>query len=156
MERTVEALCVEVSARPMPIQLWGLTPDANHVVVNESLSGWERRYAIAHELGHVMCLRGLLPLIAAEELICDWVAYEFLVPLADVESFDWEAGELAEAYGVGTFTASAQLISAGRLPPLVRTVDGVVICARCGHRAHLPGCECRRYRYDTLLPLPVV
>ena len=149
------ALEVQVLQRPLPGSLWGLTPSPGRVVINAALRGWRTGFALAHELGHVLVQRGALLPGPVVERTCDWFAHELIIPTAAAIDCP-DAHSLGMLYPDTGPTAAAQLARCGWLPPLARLRDGTVICQSCGHRNHLPGCECRRFRYDTDLELRVI
>jgi hypothetical protein len=66
-------LGITVLTRSMTESLWGLTIDAETVWVNSGLHSADRRFAIAHEIAHVLVRRGKArpPGITAEEAFAD-------------------------------------------------------------------------------------
>jgi Zn-dependent peptidase ImmA (M78 family) len=149
-----DRLTVRVVLSDLGASMWGVTLDKDCVVVSSRLSGAERRYALAHELAHVLGRRtaGLQDAGGwREERFADAFAREMLLPGAEVRDAARDArrlpvARLAERYGVHEGTVLLQAAAVGLAPVVQRTPTGAVLCAHCGHRAHVPGCPCRAAR----------
>ena len=140
VSRTAAGLGVTVSSsEDLREGHWGLTL-GDDVIVSARLSRPEWRFALAHELGHVLAARGDLGWVSDldEELICDWFAIELLAPAAVVGA--GSAARWAEWLDVPRAVVIAQRIRGLDEPP--RPVDEWVVCPACGVRPHLPGCSC--------------
>lgn len=144
MEAALRALDVKVGRRPMK-SAWGVSFGATRVVVASGMSDERTRFALAHELGHVLCRLGRAPWVARarEELFADWFARELLLPTASAVG---AASRLARTFAVEERTALLQLAARSRKPAMQVMADGTVLCAICGDRPHLPGCACRVVR----------
>jgi Zn-dependent peptidase ImmA (M78 family) len=77
---TSRHLGIRVIRRAMVSTLWGLTVDADTVLINSKLSGANGRFALAHEIAHVLARRGACSPghIADEEAFADAFANELL------------------------------------------------------------------------------
>lgn len=135
--------------------MWGVTLAADSVVINRCLGALERRFALAHELAHVLRLRAgrCLPEPAwREERFADAFARELLLPRAVVRATASVSGaggvdDLAREYAVDRGTVLLQAAAVGLAPAVQTTDEGrAVLCADCGHRPHAPGCACRAAR----------
>jgi Zn-dependent peptidase ImmA (M78 family) len=151
------ANCLGVSVRLERLDhpLLGLTVSEHEVVIHKGLRPAPRRFVVAHEIGHVLVRRGVLPNgHRDEERIADAFARELLVPAASLGP-DVNITSFAQSRGVEPVVVVAQLATAGHLPPLVRFC-GAVVCARCGDRSHDLRCDCTLYRQRPNLHLPAV
>jgi hypothetical protein len=134
--------------------MWGVTMSSDCVAVSTRLSEAERRYALAHELAHVLARRAPGQRDVGgwrEERFADTFARELLMPKADVRQAAGADGRvpsavLADRYGVDEGTVLLQAAAVGLGPALQTTPAGAVLCVHCGHRAHVPGCPCRAAR----------
>jgi hypothetical protein len=118
------------------------------VVLNgSSPSPGRRRFAFAHEAGHVLMSRGRMPWVdrRSEELWADWFAHELTFPRRWLREGRWEQLRLF-ADPAERQTIAAHLASSSLRGDVVLRVDDAVVCGRCGNRHLLDGCDCRRFR----------
>lgn len=149
-----EWLSVRVVLSDLGTSMWGVTMSSDCVAISSRLPETERRYALAHELAHVLARRAPGPRHLTgwrEERFADAFARELLMPKADVRQATGSEGRvpsaaLADGYGVDEGTVLLQAAAVGLGPALQTTPDGAVLCVHCGHRAHVPGCLCRAAR----------
>ena len=141
-----EELGIRVIRRPLPAGVWGVTTDCSLVAVNAALPEADFRFALAHELGHVLVRRGTLRWVVptTEEWTCDWFAIHLLVPS------EWLARELEQSDHdlANRLRVTPKAVSAQRLRLQVGgrhlRAAGRQACRTCGVRPHLAGCSCRR------------
>lgn len=132
----------------------GWTTSADEVVLQSRLGGTERRYVLAHEIGHVLVRRGALSFRCrrTEECFADAFARELLLPAVHVGSAaEGHTAQLCRRYGVPGFVVALQMARIGLAPPIMRDLRGSVLCVTCGHRVSLSECECLRYRQNPRL-----
>jgi Zn-dependent peptidase ImmA (M78 family) len=151
-----DRLRVRVVVSDLGTSMWGVTLDRDCVAVSSRLSGVERRYAVAHELAHVLGLRAARRQGTGgwrEERFADAFARELLLPREDVRAAAADGSvpvaALAGWYGVDEETVLLQAAAVGLASPLQEPPGGTaVLCVQCGHRAHVPGCPCRLARAE--------
>lgn len=155
VEQLAAKMHVSISTEDLPPSLWGLAPSSDWVVVNRRLDSLTRRFAVVHELGHVTVERRTVRLSGiGEELFCDRLADELLLPTDELAETKMLLPALITTYRAPSFTVAAQLIRAGLAPPMVRVDDARVVCSDCGHRQRATSCECGPFRQDPRLSLP--
>lgn len=135
---------VVVRSRDLPSSLDGATLGPSDVVIRRSLGKKRRRFVLAHELGHVLVRRGLVPWVTdrSEERFADEFALELLVgstKLADI-------ADLARRMKVEPRVAAWALCRNGALPEVVILSKNLVVCKACGFRHRGGGCVCNRDR----------
>ncbi len=143
------SLAVQVGVRDLPVTLWGATTSSNRVVLNQKLSPQRRRFALAHELGHVLFRRGRCPWVGAdrEEHSADEFASELLTPSSYVATCG-DSIRLAEILDVEEWVAELARIRCQQRPSPQRLCDGTVLCIYCGARARATAtwCDCAELR----------
>jgi hypothetical protein len=118
------------------------------VVLNRSSpSPGRRRFAFAHEVGHVLMSRGQMQWVdrRSEELWADWFAHELTFPRRWLREGWWKQLRLF-ADPAERQTIASHLASFSPQGDAVLRVDDAVVCGRCGNRQLLDGCDCRRFR----------
>jgi IrrE N-terminal-like domain len=130
--------------------LQGLALDGRLVVVASWITSLtQRRWVLAHELGHVLVQRGALPHCSeSEEWTADWFARELLAPNSHLAALPDLAPEAAaEHFDVDVAHIVLQRLRlAGATEPVI--YDGQVLCPDCGHCQFLPRCSCGTLRRD--------
>jgi hypothetical protein len=160
VHRLAADMGVSVTSRPLAHGLHGLTTGRDRVVISSELGQPATRYALAHELGHVLSRRGELPTPRSPrdgEQDADRFAHALLLP--DLVALTQQTvSQSARRYGVDAHVVASRLAAAGLVPRIVRTLAGVVCCGACGFMARSPLCECSRYRSSASLAqtLPAV
>lgn len=152
-------LGVQVAERDLGPSLFGMTRGQRAVVISTRLSAPERRFTLAHELGHILVKRGLASWVQVtwEERFADAFARELLVPSALLGKHDPSDAEvLSRRLKAPMVAVLLQFASNGMLPALSSTARGEVLCVRCGDRPYVPGCSCSHYRRGGGGGLPVV
>lgn len=157
-----DQLGVEIAQRRLAASLHGVTTSASLVTINSVLAPPASRWAIAHELAHVLVRRRVAPAVgsAAEEQYADEFANELLIPLAELENMlraGHQAGDIANVFDVEKDIVILRLMRLGAVDPIGRSADGRVHCLDCGVRPTRPACKCVRYRQgDAGLRLPLL
>jgi hypothetical protein len=158
LDALARSLDVQVLHRSLGPRLRGETHDAKVVVLHRKLRGRERRFTLAHELGHILVRRGRAPWLARddEERFADAFARELLVPSSMLRGCDVsDAVRLAARFSAPLNCVLLQFVAQGLLPPLAVTRDRVVLCIRCGDWPHVKACACRAHRVAGGVGLPV-
>jgi len=164
-DTVARALGVRVTMVEMPNSLWGLTSSTTDIWINRSLPAGGRRYAIAHELAHVLVLRNTVRWAADdEEWLADWFAREWLLPLQKLAQFVASRPQggcdlsclhsLEEAslhFRVPVTVCVLQGMRLGLLPSPWLQGDRL-LCRWCGDRRRVSRCECQTYRPLTSHP----
>ena len=152
-------LGVTVLYRAMAVTLHGVTFSTRRVTVNANLPVRRRRFALVHELAHVLVARGQCPYVEAqdEERFADRFARHILLPLEDVAAAA-TTDDLAAIYEVDQDVVSLQMAELERAPAIARSGAGSILCVHCGTQLRRLACECARYRVNPRLAadLPVV
>lgn len=154
-DEVAKALRVRVRRSSLAAPLSGLTLGDREVVVNRSLAGRDYRFTLAHELGHVLVLRGaaVSAYWQSEELFADAFARELLLPAREVRACS-RLRDLVKQYVLPAPEALAQIQVAGFEDPLVRDENGNIACIRCGARNRGTSCVCaRRRRQVSAIPI---
>lgn len=150
LERIGDDLGITVTTAKLRGGLWGATLGTDKVVVAASLRPPQRRFALAHELGHVLLRRRrcFLDTAVPEEWFCDMFAAELLASRALFTFGHQRPGAWwARTLAVEPAVVAAQQASAGYGPPVTTLASGAVACSRCGVRPHMPACPCRQVRH---------
>lgn len=161
VEELAANLGVPVKWRQLIPHLQGLTTNGQRVTINSGLSGPFQRYALAHELAHVLMHRGVMyqPRESVdEELSADRFARDLLVPTGLAELPKAHPGLLALALDVPLEVVVSQLAVQSGRSTILRASNGVICCSVCGFVARSPGCACFQFRADRRLAdrLPAV
>jgi hypothetical protein len=138
-------LGVEIDHRLLPQTLWGVTYGARHVVLNAALSVPRRRFALAHELAHVLVRTGDVigrSVEWDEEAFADEFA-RALLRLA--EGFDSVRPRTQDGRPEPWLASWNSLRDTGAAPTYQRVGD-IVVCVRCGPRRRSWYCRCARLR----------
>lgn len=154
LEAVALRLGVRVRTQLISESIQGLTVSRDEIILHRGLTETERRYVLAHELGHVLVRRGRLTFRnrRAEECFADAFARELLLPAGDVlQRRDSTIPTLCRRYGVSRSVAALQMAEAGLAPSLMRDRDGSVLCVSCGDRQSMSECACLRYRQNPTL-----
>ena len=127
--RMAASLGVRVTVAPLPPSLWGMTVGHSDVTVNASLRKGDAKFALAHELGHVLLRRARSPEVGTphEEPLCDEFARVVLT----------RQGGTLPAW-LRTWN---KLVTIGASDDH-RVVGRVVVCGRCGPRRQEWPCRC--------------
>lgn len=158
----VWAIAQRLQLRPIVTDLgstlWGCLPVIDRPVVNIRLTPKRRRFALAHELGHVMVAAGHARWVSSkdEEWFADWFARELLAPSRRLETVAGSSSaaptqaensvrEAASSWDVEEEVILLQKASRG-LAPALQIFGETVLCAACGHRGHMQSCPCRSLR----------
>jgi len=149
LERLCKNLGVAVRVGDLPADTWGLTFLDTLVLINQALGDADARFALAHELGHLLCRRGAMPHVTAdaEEWACDWFGAELLVPTRWLaQRLASDERRLSRQLGVPHQVLIIQKMSLGIGPAIRHLGKGGTACRSCGIRPHMTGCPCRRVR----------
>jgi hypothetical protein len=118
------------------------------IVLNRNWpSPGRRRFAFAHEVGHLLVSRGGMPWVKrkSEEWWADWFAHELVFPKRWLREKRWEQLRLFNDPAERQ-TIALHLASSPHGNSAVLRVDDAVVCARCGDRTLFDGCQCQRFR----------
>ncbi len=136
-----------VTYRELPATLWGLHTEWGEVVINSTLSRRRQRFALAHELGHVVAARGDVPWAGRnEERFADRFGRELLAPVRLLVGEAVSVELMCERFNVEDRVILSQLVMAGVKSAFISSKDGAVICGSCGDVQRHVGCGCARYR----------
>jgi hypothetical protein len=147
-EETASRLGVRIRHAALGVHVEALTVEGVIVLNEQFRSQGRRRFAFAHEVGHVLIERGSMPWATrrTEERWADWFAHECVFPRHWLHDRRWEQlllfDDSAERETIGMHLVSA------RHPSTIIRVDDTVICGACGDRQLFEGCECDFYRSD--------
>jgi hypothetical protein len=149
LERTCRQLQITIREANMT-SLQGLALDGRLIVVASWITSLtQRKWVLAHELGHVLVQRGRLPhCYESEEWTADWFARELLVPVSHLAALPQLSHEAAaERFDVDVAHVILQRMRlAGVTEPVI--YDNQVLCPECGHCQFLPRCSCASLRRD--------
>ena len=139
---------VDVQTRTLPPTTWGATLPSGRIVVNGCLDAPRQRFALAHELGHILVkLRAVIGVERRdEELFCDRLARQLLAPLDLLVPVGPDIDLLASRFGVTQALIHSQFALIGLGLPLYRIPEGSIICRRCGEFPRDPACRCAPFR----------
>jgi hypothetical protein len=149
LERACAQLKVTVEEADMTA-LQGLALEGRHIIVASWITSLtQRRWVLAHELGHIMVQRGRLPhCYESEEWTADWFARELLVPTLELAVLPHLTDRAAAAY----FDVEIEhvILQRMRIASDTRPVifGNQVLCPDCGHAQFLPRCGCATLRRD--------
>jgi hypothetical protein len=144
-DRLAHELGATVSLRAMPPTLWGATLGQREIVLNENTPPSRRRFALVHELAHVMVRVGLADIEwqGDEEYFADRFACAFLA----AKSFDTaKAATSTEPWVYWWDRASKSR------PLAIEIIDDLVLCGICGPRRRSWPCACSRLRTQLRSP----
>jgi hypothetical protein len=146
LERVVQSLELTVEVRRMEPSVWGLTRSSSMVMVNRALPHTRRRFALAHEVGHVLVRRRLARVGGPvdEERFCDHFACELLAPARTVAAWEGSINDLSDLLQVDEVVIRNQQALVG-LIAAVTTADGETACRDCGPYRAVSRC-CRGAR----------
>jgi hypothetical protein len=147
-ERTAERLGVRIRHAALGVHVEALTVDGVIVLNEQFRSPGRRRFAFAHEVGHLLIERGSMPWATrrTEERWADWFAHECVFPRHWLHDRRWEQLPLFDD-SAERETVGMHLVSGRHADTIIR-VDDTIICGACGDRQLFAGCECDHYRSD--------
>lgn len=152
LDRTLEQLDIEVEFVELPAGLSGYVRNDREVAVSSRCENAARRFAVAHEVAHVLFRR--LDWEWVEEVGTEWLADSFarylLFPPAHVDAtMGLPANEVSLIHEVPEEVVLLER-AARTGNPEIQVLGDRVLCIRCGDRGHFPACACTTLREEFL------